>query len=68
MAAGNNKRNRWGSIKKTGYEPGIIKFYTGGKQAVRLTNREGLVFIIGTYKPEELLRVINDQLALNIKY
>jgi hypothetical protein len=41
---------------------GIIKFYTGGPDAIKLTDRDGLVYLIGTHKPEELLRVIKDQL------
>ena len=43
------------------HRDGIIKFYTGGKDAIRLTDRDGLVYIIGTHKPEEFLRVINEQ-------
>lgn len=41
---------------------GTIRFYTGGADAIRLTDREGLVYLIGTHKPEELLRVIREQL------
>jgi hypothetical protein len=41
---------------------GTIKFYTGGSDAVKLTDRDGLVYLIGTHKPEELLRVISEQL------
>jgi hypothetical protein len=43
------------------HRDGIIKFYTGGKDAIRLTDKAGLVYIIGTHKPEEFLRVINEQ-------
>lgn len=41
---------------------GTIKFYTGGPDAVKLTDREGMVYLIGTHKPEELVRVIKEQL------
>jgi hypothetical protein len=41
---------------------GTIKFYTGGSDAVKLTDRDGLVYLIGTHKPEELMRVIREQL------
>jgi hypothetical protein len=41
---------------------GTIKFYTGGSDAVKLTDRDGLIYLIGTHKPEELVRVIKEQL------
>ncbi|HEX5001789.1 MAG TPA: hypothetical protein VFW78_04785 [Bacteroidia bacterium] len=41
---------------------GVIKFYTGSREAVKLTDRDGLNYIIGTNKPEELVRVITEQL------
>lgn len=37
---------------------GTIRFYTGGKHAINLTDSDGLVYRIGTQKPEEFLRVI----------
>ena len=35
-----------------------IKFYSGGKDAIRLTDREGMDYLIGTYKPEEFYRAL----------
>ncbi len=36
------------------HKNGKIRFYAGGKEAVWLTDRDGLVYIIGTHKPEAL--------------
>ena len=36
------------------HKNGEIRFYAGGKEAVWLTDRDGLVYIIGTHKPEAL--------------
>jgi len=44
------------------HRSGTIKFYTGGKEAVKLTDREGINYLIGTDKPEEFLRVVLEQL------
>lgn len=44
------------------HRDGVIKFYTGGKDAVKITDRDGMIYLIGTHKPEELLRVIQDQI------
>ena len=41
---------------------GIIRFYTRGSDAVELTDKDGLVYLIGSQKPEELNRVIQDKL------
>jgi len=41
---------------------GIIRFYTRGSDAVELTDKDGLVYLIGSQKPEELTRVIQDKL------
>ena len=40
------------------HKDGKIRFYSGGKQAVWLTDRDGLIYIIGTHKPEELYNSI----------
>lgn len=37
---------------------GTIRFYTGGKEAIHLTDRDGLVYIIGSQHPNEFLRAI----------
>lgn len=40
------------------HSKGIIRFYTRGEQAVRLVNKEGIIYLIGSQKTEELTRVI----------
>ncbi len=37
-----------------------IKFYSGGKDAVRLTDKEGLTYLIGTSKADDLLSTIEN--------
>ncbi len=37
---------------------GVIKFYTRGDWAVKLQDKDGLTYIIGTQKPDELLKTI----------
>ena len=44
------------------HRSGIIKFYTGGKEAIRITDKDGLQYLIGTNKPEEFLRVVMGQI------
>ena len=41
---------------------GTIRFYTRGNDAVELTDKDGLVYLIGSQKAEELSRVINNKL------
>lgn len=40
------------------HKNGKIRFYAGGKDSVWLTDRDGLVYIIGTYRQEELYTAI----------
>lgn len=40
------------------HKNGKIRFYAGGKEAVWMTDRDGLVYIIGTHKQEELYTAI----------
>ncbi len=40
------------------HKNGKIRFYAGGKEAVWLTDRDGLIYIIGTHKPEALYESI----------
>ncbi len=44
------------------HKDGVIKFYSGGKDAVKLTMKNGSAYLIGTHKPEALLRVIDDHI------
>jgi hypothetical protein len=41
---------------------GTIRFYTRGFDAVELIDKDGLVYLIGSQKAEELARVINIKL------
>jgi len=40
------------------HQKGKIRFYAGGKDAVWITDRDGLVYIIGSQHPNELLASI----------
>ena len=42
---------------------GTIRFYTRGNEAVELTDKDGLVYLIGSQRAEELSRVINNSLT-----
>jgi hypothetical protein len=42
------------------HKKGTIRFYAGGKDAVKLTDRDGLNYIIGTHCPELFLQHINE--------
>jgi len=42
---------------------GTIRFYTRGSEAVELIDKDGLIYLIGSQKAEELSRVINNKLA-----
>ena len=41
---------------------GTIRFYTRGVDAVELTDKDGLIYLIGSQKAEELTRVIKNKL------
>jgi hypothetical protein len=38
---------------------GTIRFYTRGSDAVKLTDKDGQVYLVGSQKSEELARIIN---------
>ena len=42
---------------------GTIRFYTRGIDAVELTDKDGLIYLIGSQKAEELTRVIQNKLS-----
>jgi len=44
------------------HQKGKIRFYAGGRDAVSLTDRDGLEYIIGTQYPSELERAILKEL------
>ncbi len=41
---------------------GTIRFYAGGKDAVKLTDRDGLTYIIGTQRATELYEAIKSEM------
>ena len=41
---------------------GTIKFYTAGKYAIHLTDRDGLLYIIGSQHANEFLRAIKEEM------
>ena len=41
---------------------GKIRFYTRGSDAVELTDKDGLIYLVGSQKAEELSRLINNKL------
>ena len=44
------------------HQKGTVRFYTGGKVAVKLTDKDGLSYIIGTQSPSELELSIKSQM------
>jgi hypothetical protein len=47
---------------------GVVRFYTMGKEAVKLTDKDGLVYLIGSQKAEELHRVISSQINSGVDH
>lgn len=45
------------------HKKGTIRFYAGGKDAIKLTDRDGLNYIIGTHCPAEFELAIKKALA-----
>ena len=41
---------------------GTIRFYTRGSDAVELIDKDGLIYLIGSQKADELSRIINSKL------
>lgn len=44
------------------HQKGTIRFYTSGKDAIHLTDRDGLVYIIGSQHANEFLRAIKEEM------
>jgi len=44
------------------HQKGTIRFYTSGKDALYLTDRDGLVYIIGTRHSNEFIRAIQEEM------
>jgi hypothetical protein len=43
---------------------GKIKFYTHGKYALKLVDKHGLIYLIGTQKSDKLQKIINNKIKL----
>ncbi len=48
------------------HQRGKVRFYAGGKDAVWLTDRDGLTYVIGTQRAAELERAIRKAKAQNL--
>ncbi len=44
------------------HQKGTIRFYASGKEAIHLTDRDGLVYIIGSQHSNEFLRAIQEEM------
>lgn len=44
------------------HKKGTIRFYTSGNDAIHLTDRDGLIYIIGSYHANEFLRAIKEEM------
>jgi len=44
------------------HSKGTIRFFTAGKDAIHLTDRDGLVYIIGSQHANEFLRAIEEEM------
>lgn len=40
---------------------GTIRFFTGGKEAVKLSDKDGLIYFLGTQKGDELFNVLKER-------
>ena len=44
------------------HSKGTIRFYAAGKEAIHLTDRDGLIYIIGSQQTNEFLRAIKEEM------
>jgi hypothetical protein len=44
------------------HKNGTIRFYAGGKEAIHLTDKDNLVYVVGSQHPAELLQAIKEAL------
>lgn len=47
------------------HKKGTIRFYTRGKEAIKLIDRDGLVYMIGSQRAEEFANLVKKQLENN---
>ena len=50
------------------HRKGTIRFYTSGNDAVKITDKDGLVYLIGTQRGTELEKVIMNQIQEKINF
>ena len=50
------------------HRKGTIRFYTSGNDAVKITDKDGLVYLIGTQRATELEKVILNQIQEKINF
>ena len=41
---------------------GVVRFYSRGNEAIKLIDKDGLIYLIGTQRSDDLLRIINNDL------
>ncbi|UKJ07305.1 hypothetical protein [Solitalea lacus] len=46
------------------HKKGTIRFYTRGKYAIKLTDNDGLIYVIGSQHPDEIVRLIAERIRL----
>lgn len=42
---------------------GAVRFFTKGTYAIKLTDKDGLVYFIGSQKPDELLKIVKNYIT-----
>lgn len=47
------------------HREGVVKFYSTGTDAVRIKTKEGLTYLIGTQKADELFRLLSEKSSLH---
>jgi hypothetical protein len=47
------------------HNKGLIYFYTRGKYCVELTDKDGLIYLVGSQRTDELTKVLNELITKN---
>jgi hypothetical protein len=56
------KRNIWRRTAYNLHSKGVIRFYTSGEDFVELTDKQGFVFRIGSYRADQLFQILNTEI------
>ena len=59
------KRNIWRRAAYNLHSKGIIRFYTSGEDFVELTDKQGFVYRIGSYRADQLFQILNTEIKKN---